>query len=364
MTRLLRKASPRGLGRRRRVAAGFVVAAAVLAVLVAVGIAWRQDRGPSRDAPAASGAAPRPERLRLLVADAPAPYVLDVERGSSERITGLPATGERGVSVLPVGKHALVLSQRYCEGCAPVSGVYVVRQGSAAATRLGSALQAVPSRDGDAVWMLGRQGAGRCAIRKIGLDGTLWRPPRAVSCRVGLVGELPAGLLVSESGRLGYRSHNALLKPRGRVVRLPYEQARPVVANLVATGADRRTPLRLRNVQTGVAFTLGWPSRPGFAFQDASGEATGARAIVEFARYSPQHRLDLWLLDTATRRWTRLPGMPAHLIPKVTDIKWTEDGRVVIFSGRALAVWRPGDARLAMRRVKSPKQPGNQFVIW
>jgi hypothetical protein len=56
--------------------------------------------------------------------------------------------------------------------------------------------------------------------------------------------------------------------------------------------------------------------------------------------------------------------MPARMVPKGTDVRWTADGRVVVLSGNLLAVWRPGQPRLAVRRVPPPKGPGSGFLIW
>lgn len=389
MTRRLREPRPRSFWRRRHATARMLALLGMMIGLVAVGGAWWQERGPSRVAHAESVslAAPdstpskvigrssrglplrgvplqSPTGLRLLVAGAPAPFVLDLDRGSVQRITGLPADGERGVSVLPVGKHALVLSQRFCPGCPPASGVYLVRRGSTAATRLGTAWQAVPSLDGQGVWLLSHRTARRCTIRKLALDGRPAGTARQLSCRTGLVAELPAGLLLDHTGPGGSDAHNELLKPDGRIVRLHYEQAQPIVGNLVLTGADRRTPLLLHNVRARASFRLRWPARPDYGLGVATGQPTGRLATIDFAKYSPEHRFDLWLLDVASRRWQRLPGMPAHVIPKVTDVKWAADGRVVILSSNVLAVWRPGEPRLAIRRVKRPKQPSIQFVLW
>jgi hypothetical protein len=33
-------------------------------------------------------------------------------------------------------------------------------------------------------------------------------------------------------------------------------------------------------------------------------------------------------------------------------------------AGNLLAVWRPGESRLAVGRVPPPKQPGGNFLIW
>jgi hypothetical protein len=351
----------------RPAAARFAVVLVPLGLVVLVGGAWSQLRERSTTAHAAARSLSAPVSrtdLRLLVADAPAPFLLDVDRAGVQRITGLPTNGERGVSVLPVGRHALVLSERFCDSCPPAYGVYLLHHGSKAATRLGTALQAVPSRDGQGVWMLRRRTGGRCTIQRLGLDGHPQRPARELSCRYGLQAELPSGLLLDYTGQQGSDPHNALLRPDGRIVRLRYEQAQPVVGNLVLTGADRRTPLLLHNVRSRADRRLRWPARPDYGLGVATGEPTGRRAIVDFAKYSPEHRLDLWLLDTATRHWRHMPGMPAHFIPKETDVKWAPDGRVVILSGNVLVVWRPGQPRLVVRRVRRPKQPAIEFVIW
>jgi hypothetical protein len=305
-----------------------------------------------------------PTGLRLLVADAPAPFVLDVDRGTTQPITGLPADGDRGVSVLPVAEGALVLSFRRCDRCWPGSSAYLVRRGSTTATRLGAALQVVPSRDGHGLWLLGNQDASGCVIREVGLDGQPRRAARQVSCRTGLVAELPAGLLVNSVGAGGRDWHGALLRLDGAIVRLGDPQAQPVAGNLVLRGADRQTPLILHDVATGASSGLRWPSRPDYALGEVTGDPTGRLAIVEFAKYSPEHRLDLWLLDTTTRRWRHLPGMPAPIVPKITDVQWTADGRVVVLASNLLAVWRPGQPRLAVGRVPPPKQPSGNFLIW
>jgi hypothetical protein len=330
----------------------------VLIAIVLTGVGRAEGSLPS--------SAPRPTGLRLLVADAPAPFVLDVDRGTIKSITGLPTNGDRLVSVHPLGKHALVLSTRICKRCrtASLSSVFLVRHGGTAATRLGSALGAVASRDGHGVWMLTRLAARRCAIHEVGLDGHPRPNPHHVSCRTGLVAELPAGLLVNFAGPGGTDTHSALLRPGGRVVRFRDWQAQPVVANLVLSGADRRTPLVLHDMRSRRTHRLGWPAMPSYGLGIVTGEPNGTRATVDFAKYSPEDRYDLWLLDTARRHWRHLPGMPMRLIPKVTDVEWTPDGRVVILSEAMLAIWRPGERHIVIRRVTPPKQPGSNFVIW
>jgi hypothetical protein len=170
---------------RRRVADVGVAAVILVAVLAVDWTVARQRPGPTRPAQAGATSSsaptlgpstiPRPSRhgalplggvplvgptgLRLLIADGPAPFVLDVDQGTIRPIAGLPSDGERGVTVLPVGNHALVLSFRLCTPCRPGSSMYLVRHGSTAAMPLGTTLQVVPSRDGQGLWLLSSRGA-------------------------------------------------------------------------------------------------------------------------------------------------------------------------------------------------------------
>jgi hypothetical protein len=393
VTRAMPPPSPRprdGKSSRRRPAGVAVVAALVVAGLAVAWMVPRPRPGPTHPAQAGATSSsapalrpstmPRPSRhgalpfgrvplvgptgLRLLVADAPAPFVLEVDQATTQPITGLPTDGDRGVSVVPVAAGALVVSFRRCDRCWPGASVYLVRRGSTTATRLGAVLQVVPSRDGQSLWLLSRLDTSGCMIGQVGLDGRPRRAARQVGCRTGLVAELPAGLLVNVMGAGGRDWHGALLRPDGAIVRVGDPQAQPVVGNLVLSGADRHTPLVLHDVATGASSRLRWPSRPDYGLGEVTGESTGRLAIVEFAKYSPQHRVDLWLLDTRTRRWQHLPGMPAPMVPKITTVRWTADGRMVLLAGNLLAVWRPGQPRLAVGGVPPPRQPGGNFLIW
>ena len=376
---------------RPGLAAASVMALVLVAIAAAVGVAWLQERNPGRPAHFATASAPAPRspppppigsssssgalplpgvrlraptNLRLLVADVPAPFVLDVDRRSVQPITGLPAGGDRGISVVAIGKAALVQSLRFCKRCQPDASVYLVKHGSTAATRLGRVMGAVSSSDGEGVWTISTGVASRCTIREIDLDGRVRRSAGKVPCRTGLIAELPAGLLLSFVGPLGMDAHSTLLEPSGQVVRLGDPNIQPVVGNLVLSGADRHTPLVLRDVRSGARHRLSWPSSRGYSLAEVTGDPNGHLAIVRFARFSPRHMLDMWLLDTQTRRWEHLRGMPAPLVPKATDVEWSADGRVVILSGHVLGVWRPGSPQLTVGRIRPTRQPGSNFVVW
>ncbi|HEX8135810.1 MAG TPA: hypothetical protein VF880_20555, partial [Actinomycetes bacterium] len=329
---------------------------------------------PSPTVPAATAAGTRgagplhgvplqgPTGLRLLVADVPAPFVLDVDRGTTQPITGLPPDGDRGIGLLPLGEDALVLSYPLCDHCRPAPGVYLVRRGATAAAQLGTDLQVAAARDGQGVWVLGRRDPSHCTIGEVGLDGRR-RAARPVPCATELVAELPAGLLVSYAAAGGSDPSSAVLKPDGGRMRLRGPRPQPVVGDLVLSGANPSVPLVLTDVGSGVSRRLSWPSRPDYSLGEVTADPSGRLAVVEFAN-AAQQRLDLWLLDTATRRWRHLPEMPAPLSPKATHVQWTADGRVVLLARAEIAVWRPGEPRFAVRQVKPPKQPDRRFVLW
>jgi hypothetical protein len=350
---------------------GVVLAAALVVAATVFGAAlWRQEtNGPASVAesssPSRPSAAVQPEpALRLLVADAPAPLVVDVDEGTTARVSRLPTRGDRSVGVAAVGQDALLLAYRFCPRCRDI-GVYVLRHGTTSATRLATALQAVPSQDGRGAWLLQRRrgGPGRCRLTEIDLVGQARGAPILVGCRLGLVADLPAGLFVSSTGALGRNAHSAVIERDGDVRPYADPYARPVVGDLVLSGSGPGSPLVLRDMGTGANHSLRWPSRRGFGLGEVSGAPDGRHAVVGFARYSP-YRLDLWLLDTQTRRWRHLPGMPARLVPKATDVEWTPDGRVVVLSEGTVRVWRPGETTMETRRMPSGRRPGSQFIVW
>jgi hypothetical protein len=145
-----------------------------------------------------------PTGLRLLVANDPEPFVLDVDSGVIQPVVGLAAEDDRSVHVESVGENAVVVSRRDCRGsgCDPDSLGYLVRHGSTVATRLGAASDVESARDGRGVWLLARRDRTRCTLGQVGLGGQPRRPTRPVPCEAVLIEELRAGLLV-HVGRSG-----------------------------------------------------------------------------------------------------------------------------------------------------------------
>jgi hypothetical protein len=314
--------------------------------------------------------------LRLLVANDPAPFLFDVDRGTAQPITGLPSDGDRVVWVLPVGNDALLVSHRTCNDCRD-AGVYRVRHGTTVATRLGTASDVVAAGDGHSVWLLSHQATTRCALREVGLDGRPRRPARPFPCTTRLVGETSAGLLVmTGSSADGSDWHSVLIKPAGGTTRLRVPAAQTVAGqgHLVLGSAEPYQPLTLTDLRRGTSYQLAWPSQLEVGLDEVRVHPDGRLVVVGFADPALPtggQGLDKWLLDTTTRQWRQLPDMPADVALKFTSMNWTGDGRLVFLAqtadlGDVVAVWRPGQPRIAVGKVELPKRSGgsDSFVVW
>jgi hypothetical protein len=377
--------------RRPALARGIVAAGLGLLLVAAAVLAGRAGLwerlgagrpGVGRDGGAAAGPAPLPgvplegrSGLRLLVANDPAPFVVDVDGGAIQAVTGLPAGADRSTHVERVGEDAVVLSRRDCRGsgCDAGAEAYLVRRGATAATRLGPASDVESARDGRGIWLLSRRDAGGCALGQVGLDGRPRRAPLALPCDAVLIDELPTGLLVY--GPDGPSS--ALVTADGAYRRLPQVVDGVAGGNLVLSTVERGRQVDLTDLRSGASHRLPWPSRLDdhvMGLVDAHPDGRVVSVAFYPARDRGVQTLDLWLLDLDTRSWRQLPDMPLRLSSQKPQTSWTADGRLVLLGGLAddptaalVAVWRPGEPRVAVRRVLLPDPGptgGFRFVLW
>jgi hypothetical protein len=364
-----------GAGRRalRRLTAG------TLALLVAAGCtAAEPDRPPPGPGPVpgarpvttppAAAAAPRylqgrplagPTGLRLLVATDP-PRLVDVDRGTSRRVD-VPG-GEGPFSVAAVGEDAIVAADQQ---------VFVLDRWSPRARPVGAG-DAIASLDGRGLWLLER--GRRCTLREVGLDSRLRRPPRRVPCTIGLLADTPLGLLTwTEPSAAGEQS--ALLDLGSGLVVARYPEVHGVVGSQVLWGGPERHagPFTLTDRRTGTSRPVPRPTPYGWAGFGLPSPDDRLLAVeftdLSWSRVKGQVS-DIWLLDLRTRRWRRLPGMPLITGVKFMSMAWTTDGRLLLAGtfdqvGKALAVWRPGQDRLAVKRLPLPDAAGSDsFVPW
>jgi hypothetical protein len=308
--------------------------------------------------------------LRLLVSSNP-PFLLDVDTGSVRPISGMQVRDKPVLTVLAVGKDAVVwLDRRTPAARVPGAEIYVVRRGTTAATRLGTAWDVAPTVDGRAVWLKSFTGPRRCILREVELDGRPRRAPRRMPCSTRLVDVGTGALLVRGSSAIDPRTGRVLLRASGVWAR---------IGRYVLTTRALHGPLGLIDLRSGRRWRLGWPSRIGRVTSAGGADEAAvqrSRGLVALAFSDPAYRgggtqaIDVWLLDPATRRLRHLPDMPADVELKFTSMSWTSDGRLVMLARTAgrniVAVWRPGRSRIAVRSVRLPVHDSgsDRFVPW
>jgi hypothetical protein len=129
--------------------------------------------------------------------------------------------------------------------------------------------------------------------------------------------------------------------------------------HVVLAGPGRH--FTLLNAATRAQQRLRWPSILSGGGEPAV-DPRGRFVALTFgdpAWGGSQQALDVWLLETKTGKLTQLPSMPALVALKSTSIAWTHDGQLVLLaeerSGRdVVALWRPGQPRLAVKTVHLP----------
>jgi hypothetical protein len=302
--------------------------------------------------------------LRLLVANDP-PFLLNVDSGSVTPVTGLPARRNLVLEVLAVGKDAVAwVDRRAAAGKVPRADIYVVRHGTTRATRLATAWDVAPAADGRAVWLLGYTDARHCTLREVGLDGRQRQDPRPVPCSARLVRAGSVALLI--------RGRSVVDPATGRML-LHAREVLAFVGHLALSSAGPGLPLTLTNLRSGARERLPWPSQLDHTDEVA---VQPRSRLIAVAFGDPAYHgggtqvLDVWLLDAATRRLQHIPDMPADVALKFTSMAWTSDGQLVMLAetgGRdVVAVWRPGETRIAVRPVRLPRRNSGSdtFVVW
>jgi hypothetical protein len=300
--------------------------------------------------------------LRLLVPNAP-PILFDVDTGGVTAIRGIAVRDKGVVWTVAVGADAVVAADHPGARAFPSVEIYAVRRGNSRATRIGVGSAVVPAAGGQAVWLKGFRGARHCVLRRIRLDGRVSRRARRMAC----------------SARLAEAGGRAVIV-QGGTIRDPLTGRTLVRAGVWAIAgthalgnAGSHRPLPLTDLRTGKRRFLPWPSAIDHS-DEAVVHPDGRLVAVGFADPSylgeGTQVTDVWLLDTVTGEFQHLPDMPAEVALKRTRMSWTADGRLVWLAesgGRdVVAVWKPGEERIRVRRVQLPMRSGgsDSFVVW
>ncbi|MCP9485372.1 MAG: hypothetical protein MSC30_05905 [Gaiellaceae bacterium MAG52_C11] len=322
-----------------------------------------------------AAAEPRPLRgvpltgvtgLRLLVANNP-PFLLDVDTGRITHIRGLTVRGHAVLTVLAVGRDAIVrLERNPLANKIPRDEIYVVRRGSTRATRLATASEVAPAAGGSAVWLKAHEDARNCTLRKLALNGSERQSPRPVPCSTRLVDADGRALLIE--GR-------SIIDPNTGETLLDAARLWAIAGEFAVTTERSLGPLTLTDLRSNQTWRLRYPSRVGG--QGGTDEAAvGETGTIALSFSDPAYQLggtqvtDVWLLDPAARRFRHLPDLPAVVSLKSTSMSWTSDGRLVMLAEtdqrNVVAVWRPGQKRIRVRPVRIPARNSGSdaFVVW
>lgn len=293
--------------------------------------------------------------LELLVASNP-PFVINIDTGRITHVRGLDVRGEPVLTVLDVGRNAVVWLQRRATGrSVPRAEIYVVPDGTTRATRIATAWEVAPSIDGAGVWLKGYVSRGRCSLREVDLDGRLRTRPWSVSC---------SSRLINAGGRALLVRGTRIVEPASRWTLARAPHALTLSREVLVTATGRQGSVVLNDLRTGRATRLAYPSRirGQGGFDEAVVDPTGRFVALSFA--DPAYELsgtqvtDVWLLDTEHETLRQLPDMPAAVSLKSTSMAWAPDGRLVILAETAartlVAAWRPGEERLSVRPIRLP----------
>jgi len=294
--------------------------------------------------------------LRLVAASNP-PLIVDVDTGNVSRVRGLDVRGNPVLSVLGAGGATIVwLERRTTRRSIPNAEISVVRSGSDRAARLTTAHQVAPSADAG-LWLKRHLDRYRCTLQEIALDGTARRPLRSVPCVTRLTDAGGRALLVRGE---------AVVDPGSRRVLARTPLLLALAGDVLVTATGRQGSIVVTDLATGRSRELDYPSRitGQGGFDEAVVDPTGKLVALSFS--DPAFGLtgtqvtDVWLLDTASGTLRHLPDMPAAVSLKRTSMAWAGDGRLVMLAevgGRTLvAVWRPGQERLAVRPLRLPER--------
>jgi hypothetical protein len=310
----------------------------------------------------------RRTRLRLLVASDP-PFLLDVDTARVTPLTGVDVGDTPGLSVMEVGTKAVISVEHRTPPLFPASEIYVVGRGETRARRIatGSVITAAPAADGAAVWVKTYQNSRHCSLREVARTGKQLRSPTAIACSTNLI---------DAGGRPLLLEKRSFSDPAtgAHWSRRPTEYPWISAGRYLLTGDDERLTLRLIDVTSRDQISLRYPGPLAWGMDQPAVEPGGALVALGFSTpalgSNGTQATDVWLFDPASHRLQHLPDMPAIVDLKFSSMAWTGDGRLVFLARNAgrytVAVWRPGQKRIATRRVQIPNRNSGSdtFVVW
>lgn len=277
--------------------------------------------------------------------------VVDIDANTQTRIEGLPdgsgfvAPAEQPIWAQRIGSDAVI-------GVGDGSGgveVFALSGESSRAVAIGFG---IPTPGLGGVWLREKISVDDCRLSKVGLDGRTLYPPAPVDCDVSFIEETSLGLV-------GLREVDGVFS--GVVVDAEDPSPsvfdggmiRGVFGSTVLHQARGGSDFVLSDTLTGDETNIDLPIRVG---QPGYGKLSPDGRVLAISFINPPHTFDIWVLDTETLQWTRVPSMPVASDVKATSFAWVPDGRLVLLlsletGGHQLATWTPGDPNLEVREL-------------
>ena len=297
--------------------------------------------------------------LRLLTGG----WILDVDSGSRTFLAGLPGDDYEVSEILPAGRDALMVYRHTCGPAAACAGaetrVFVLPWNEISAQPIydGPGVEVAPGID--RFWITEQHADDDCTLSAV--DGVT-SSARPLRCSLHIVEETPIGLWASDgeppSDRPGSFTDDVLLDPDSGDELFRTPQIVAVSDGWVVSTDESRRSYSL--VDPGAADTLPLPTPSAIGVPDIERVSPEGR-FVAISYYHPDSS-DLWVLDLEERTWQHVPGFPVRITRLLADFGWSRDGRLVMVTvpapgpgpvprNQTVAVWRPGDPQLTLRRI-------------
>ena len=316
------------------------------------------------------------------------PFVVNVDRETVRAVSGLgvprsithwgPSVPRVQLLRVTAGGVVALVSRQSCQRCVLSQAEFLIGT-DGSARRIATlprivvgatgTIETSPALGRPAIWLLRWPHAGPCSLRLV--PGS--RRAVAVPCG-GIAAETHAGLWIgAASGEVivnpltGRSVARIAVPPVGVGTALSPLWGTLAFENSGLLSSTQTGHLSLVNLANGHRQQLAWPSYFGDIVRVVP-EPHGPLVAVDFgspAYPGPAQAEDIWILNTTTSAFSHLPGYPAQVDIKASNVVWTNDDRLVIVvhgGGRTvLGIWKPGQATLPLRTV--PNRFGyNAFI--